>query len=350
MLRGRPGTPLSPADCAPCAVAATALSALWAKSGGHRRPHHPLLGHALDTAAVCHELWHRFLPTPARQQLLCWAGTRDEQGVVGWLAFLASLHDLGKASPGFQVQWLPGRRRLEALGFGFPMAARAEHDRPTLELLPPLLVSLSQPGGAVPFLGARSLAWALAGHHLPQLTPRGPRLSLARDGGDQLWGATRAELVAALACLSGGVPVPPGLAAADPGLLVALGGLTQLADWIASTPGWFPAAGVVQDWRAYWTTAQSRACRVAGLVAGAAASWCWDATASRGRSSALLHGLARLGELILALVPEPCDARAGRLSAAWSRRRDMRLQAAAAPRPWLSAFSRGPMTPLGGDH
>lgn len=331
MLRGRPGTPQRFAGGSHWSGIPRVLSFLWAKSGRADRPPHPLLGHALDTAAVCWGLWRHGLPAAVQECLLTWAGSSDPLVLTQWLAFLAGLHDLGKATPGFQAQWGPARHELQAMGLWFPLAARPEHDRLTLELLPPLLAPL---GGG---FAARRLAWALAGHHLPQVTPRGPRLSLLRDGGGDSWAAVREALVSALRPPAAKTALPPGLAAGHPDLLVALGGLTQLADWVASTPAWFPPRGEVTDWTAYAKDAMSRAWQVTGLIAGQTARQCWPPDTSQPASATILGGLRRLGQSLLALSCLPRTPSTPALRAAWSRSQAMRLQSAQAARPWLWA-------------
>ncbi len=335
MLRGRPGTPQVFAGVSEWLSIPSALSVLWAKSGSASRPHHPLLCHALDTAASCFGLWHHGLPPAVQERLLAWAGSSDPQALTRWLAFLAGLHDLGKATPGFQARWEPALRRLQAMGLPFPLAARPEHDRLTLDLLSPLLAPIC---GS---FAARRIAWALAGHHLPQVAPRGPRVSLLRDGGGDAWAAVRDRLLQALGLLTARTALPPGLADADHDLLVALGGLTQLADWVASTPAWFPPQGDEADWSAYWGVAVARAWRVTGLIAGQTARRCWPGGISRPTRAVVLSGLGRLGESLLALSL-PCQTpRAQALGTAWSRSLDLRLRVAKAAHPCLLALDLG---------
>jgi CRISPR-associated endonuclease/helicase Cas3 len=108
---------------------------LWAKSsasGGH-----PLIQHLLDVAAVAHE-WALLLPEPVLTRL---AGSFQiaTHDVPAWAAAICGLHDLGKATPGFQAKWAPGQQRAAAGGFDFPRGAPDRHDAATAYLLPRVL-------------------------------------------------------------------------------------------------------------------------------------------------------------------------------------------------------------------
>ena len=83
------------------------LLACWAKLGTDNTPtgYHPLLFHMTDVAFVAWELWQSVL-SPVQTMMLSEAlGLEDDQDTAGlWCAFLAGLHDLGKASPAFQLR------------------------------------------------------------------------------------------------------------------------------------------------------------------------------------------------------------------------------------------------------
>ena len=79
------------------------LAVLWAKAEKRPEAWHPLWAHALDAAAAADWLWARGLAPSARRQVSAWLPGGDEDGRL-LLRWLAALHDLGKASPAFQVQ------------------------------------------------------------------------------------------------------------------------------------------------------------------------------------------------------------------------------------------------------
>jgi len=77
--------------------------------------YHPLLFHLLDVAHAALALWDEVLPDAFKKRIAAALGcdTEAARWVVG---FLAGVHDLGKATPGFQhredtpLDWL--RERL----------------------------------------------------------------------------------------------------------------------------------------------------------------------------------------------------------------------------------------------
>lgn len=85
-----------------------ALGLLWAKSdttGGHEttpRPH-LLLAHLIDTAQVAGVLWDEHLAESVKRMVRSIAGGSDNHARQ-LVQFLAGVHDLGKASPAFQIK------------------------------------------------------------------------------------------------------------------------------------------------------------------------------------------------------------------------------------------------------
>ena len=149
------------------------LLACWAKLDTDSRPpgYHPLLWHMTDVAMVARELWQSVL-SPAQRNMLCEAlGLEDCRDAAGlWCAFLAGLHDLGKASPAFQMQ-VEGVRvevvaRLQRNGLRIPVQHRsshasASHGTVTAATLPDILASSFD----LPKPLARWLGAIVGGHH-----------------------------------------------------------------------------------------------------------------------------------------------------------------------------------------
>src|SRR4051812_12928743 len=106
----------SNAESAPPSVA------YWAKLGrsaGNDACFHPLLCHMIDVAVVARAMWRDVLSAAARDRLGDALGLPADMA-ESWVAFLAGLHDLGKACPVFQL-----RREaavLRALYAGLPAA------------------------------------------------------------------------------------------------------------------------------------------------------------------------------------------------------------------------------------
>ncbi|MFI5619010.1 HD domain-containing protein [Streptomyces sp. NPDC051567] len=75
----------------------------------------PLIAHLLDVDAVTLELWDRYLPDPARDRLTVGFGAGDHRAARAAVAFLAALHDLGKASPLSACRFATGRRTTDRM-------------------------------------------------------------------------------------------------------------------------------------------------------------------------------------------------------------------------------------------
>jgi hypothetical protein len=73
---------------------------VWGKSIHLPRPY-PLLWHLVDTAAVAAALWDRFLTANQRRVIAGGLGVEEEHA-RSLIMFWAGLHDVGKATPGFQ--------------------------------------------------------------------------------------------------------------------------------------------------------------------------------------------------------------------------------------------------------
>src|SRR5438034_2744091 len=80
--------------------------ALWAKlRHGEKSPNsfHPLLCHMIDVAVVAGAMWRDVLPATARRKTAAALGLSESQA-ERWIKYLSALHDLGKASPAFQLR------------------------------------------------------------------------------------------------------------------------------------------------------------------------------------------------------------------------------------------------------
>jgi CRISPR-associated endonuclease/helicase Cas3 len=98
------------------------VAILWAKTGVSPRgepTEHPLLCHLIYVAEVTRTMWNVALPAAARRRFGEQLGLREE-AAGHWISFLASMHDLGKASPAFQLRQELTRERLTAAGWMLP--------------------------------------------------------------------------------------------------------------------------------------------------------------------------------------------------------------------------------------
>lgn len=94
------------------------LLIFWAKIGHgptQPKPFHPLLCHMVDAGQVAHSLWNHVLSPATRGSIVETLGVSDETA-ARWVSFWAGLHDLGKASPSFQLEDSAARSRIQAAG------------------------------------------------------------------------------------------------------------------------------------------------------------------------------------------------------------------------------------------
>lgn len=240
---------------------------LWAKLSrgqGASWTFHPLLCHMLDVASVAAGMWRAALPGAARRRIAAALGLEDASA-GRWVAFLAGLHDLGKASPAFQLQPAGEARgfrdRLREAGLTLPVRmASAAHGAVTASQLGEILTGDFDVGRPV----ARAMAAAVGGHH--GTFPTGQEIVGAAGSaavGDVTWTVARRVLAGDLAqALALAGPSPQAL---DTPTAMFLAGFVSVADWIGSAEAYFPHAvqdpskRVTLEPSAYHAEAESRA-------------------------------------------------------------------------------------------
>ena len=210
----------------------------------HGPSYHPLACHMADVAAVALALWDRCLPVTARSTLARSLGLTETEA-ARWVAFIAGLHDLGKATRTFQAKDKGHDERLRGSGLraGRP-AEDPGHARATNAFLPELLRGIGV---------ERRLAWRLAevlgGHHgVFSNDPAKPTPAdvFEDEAGCGDWAGARRDLFEAFMEVAdlphdevGNLVVPTG----KPGgaALMLLAGFVSVADWIGSIdqPGYF---------------------------------------------------------------------------------------------------------------
>ncbi|WP_369911008.1 CRISPR-associated helicase Cas3' [Meiothermus sp. QL-1] len=230
--------------------------ALWAKSGD---PYHPLLAHMLDTAAVALAILER---EPERTRHLYaqdWGLPEEEAKRLA--AFLAGLHDLGKASPVFQAAWPEGAKRLKAQGLTWDEELVKEswvaHGVFTELYLKEVLKKLGFSRRA-----ARQIAQGLGAHHGFQAQAN--ELDKGRDHvacEPEGWDEVRRFLVERLhQALGTPCQKLPSDHNPSPAAILRVMALASFADWIASDASFFPYANRPHplSWD-YWKEALDRA-------------------------------------------------------------------------------------------
>lgn len=222
-------------------VAPAACWRLWGKAkkpeGSSGPEWHPLICHMIDVMSVADVLWERM--SPAARAVLSQAFD-SEEGARRWVKLLVALHDLGKATPGFQHKWAGSADLLVGTGLVLE-EAQPHHGVTGTALLAKFLANPSVPG--VPPLSpkvARGLARAVASHHgefVSTMLDKTYTASLEEGP----WKEVREDLIRVISSLiaSENAPLPPWALSEDvpyppPGLIITLAGLACVADWIGS--------------------------------------------------------------------------------------------------------------------
>lgn len=195
-----------------------------------------LVQHLLDTAAVAERMWDQWLPAGLRHRLCNVAPQGDGRR---WFAWVCGLHDIGKATPAFQLQHDCLRQRYVKAGFGSwkqrrPADRLWRHEKASARTL----VDAAASRGWAP----ESTSWVwplLAGHHgyvcnesALDLRRRPPR----PHGREPVWDEARETILETVTRAVGYVS----MGQAEPVTVpvradqLAWSGLLIAADWIAS--------------------------------------------------------------------------------------------------------------------
>jgi CRISPR-associated endonuclease/helicase Cas3 len=199
---------------------------LWAKTSKDGS-WHPLLFHMLDAGNVALALWHQYLPASTRSRFSRLLHL-DEESTSRLLAFWTALHDIGKASPGFQAKSPERKDLLQRQSIPFPPnLSDSPHNLITAwalhSLLPPSLKLVGR---------------ILAGHHgnLPNGLEILDPIRFDQLGRAPIWGELRQALFDHVRTVFN----PPEIDALpdDPternALMLLLLGLVTTADWVSS--------------------------------------------------------------------------------------------------------------------
>ncbi len=207
--------------------------------------YHPLACHMVDVGAVALALWDQCLPRSARDLLAVQFGLEHEE-CRRWVAFLAALHDLGKASRPFQAKDRNHAARLASTGLTAYLDPGMGHGKVGAHFIPRYLESVGVEGRLAATLGT-----ILGGHHgsFPIGSSRLTASDLQEDDGHPFagdWEAARRDLFNAVRDVmdlprnrAGETIVPT--KAPDGTAQMFLAGFVSIADWIGSIddPGFF---------------------------------------------------------------------------------------------------------------
>jgi CRISPR-associated endonuclease/helicase Cas3 len=235
------------------------LAGKWGDDGKR----HPLIFHLADTAAVSLALWEFSLGRHARRDFAAALGLCENE-TKRLLAFWVGLHDIGKASPAFQIKNPTAERELTAAGFAFPRHLSTSndtyHNLVTAKVLPDVLRPVHV--GANEAL-LRDVAAAVGGHHGSFASELAIAWLNDEEVGAGKWTGARRQLAEELARLTGTdneTAMPPDELAGNHPFFVTLAGLTSVCDWLASAEGhFFPHDEAPTSADAYWGWARNRA-------------------------------------------------------------------------------------------
>ncbi|MFQ5434995.1 MAG: CRISPR-associated endonuclease Cas3'', partial [Anaerolineae bacterium] len=205
---------------------------------------HLLLYHLIDVGKVAQAIWQKVLTDSIRQRLAHMLEL-EEEACGRFIAFIASLHDLGKAGPAYQKKYAPDwlKKELNEAGLSLndPGGGKAydktfPHGTVSTWALSKLLPEMT----GVDKQSARKIAVAIGGHHGVWPQPRADQY--LDDSKHPQWDVVRRDLVWELM----GVFAPPltnlsSIAVSLPksitdqnSFLTILSGLVSVADWIGS--------------------------------------------------------------------------------------------------------------------
>lgn len=238
-----------------------AARSLWAKSDRGRSDGRwlPLIAHLLDVAAVTEAIVER---EQLKERYAEDLGLTSD-AAIPWLAALVGLHDIGKAFPGFQLQWKRqghelGRELLKRAGFPLPRSI-TDGEQPAHGVVSHhLLTELLQWHGLTR-RAARNIADALGAHH--GFRAKHSELREARYKiGIGFWDEVRSWLCEQVLETTGAIHHPaPSVEELSGQGFMRLAGLTSVADWIGSNVAFFPFERSVNDLAAYYRDARKHA-------------------------------------------------------------------------------------------
>lgn len=216
---------------------------LWAKYDSDNNSRwHPLILHMLDVATVVDIVLSRE-PQATRDKIassfgLPWVEARP------WILLLVACHDLGKASPGFQLKWKKSKELLASTGITLPRLPYTLIHHAFVSQL--ALEKLLQQSGWPEELSTLC-ADAVGCHHGRRATPTIlERHAGSRNGVDgRNWEAVWQEIFSRLRDVFK-IGKPPLKSSMSGDEFILLAGLASFVDWIGSNEEWFPF-GTVAD-------------------------------------------------------------------------------------------------------
>ncbi|MFQ5575632.1 MAG: CRISPR-associated helicase Cas3' [Anaerolineae bacterium] len=234
---------------------------LYAKSknGTHI---HLLLYHLIDVGQVALALWNEVLAEGFKRDVAHLVGlTGTETG--RFLAFLAALHDLGKAGPAYQDKYAPAALEQKLKEAGMPVAEDYDYNQKTKDTPHATVTTWALPQLLVEYCGleqnfAKKIGVALGGHHGAWPAP-GATQGI-EDKAFPVWAQVRRDLFWEMRSVFQPPTVSAELSYEQINIvLTLLSGLTSVADWVGSNEDYFLLVDEPMSTRAYADLAAQRA-------------------------------------------------------------------------------------------
>jgi len=235
---------------------------LWAKCSQEKNTSHLLIYHLLDTSAMAAALWNSRAVGQSLREKFSWQLRADPKEAAALFAWLAGLHDLGKASPCFQIREnspvTPKAYKEAGLHWDALNLKSIHHGHITFRALYDLLNSQ----GIDP-ASSKRISQILAGHHgvFPNIASLQKSTSQAEIiEKDAAWQQLRQELFQILDQQVRGVKYSRLELSGPQNLLpVLLAAFTSISDWLASNTDFFPYCQDEIDFTAYFANARQKA-------------------------------------------------------------------------------------------
>jgi len=239
--------------------------ALWAKKDDYQAKGEwlPLLQHLEDTSRVCGFLWNHWLCDGQRKII---SGDHDQDTGRKIMLFLGAIHDLGKATPAFQIKPVNGGRtrndldielldRLEmagAIGISNLQLASAKsspHNIAGEALLKQFDERFQCPEDISSIVGGhhgRPASWNIIEKQLSTYRINYYQTEQETDPLWELWDKSQRHILDWALARAGFESASEIPVLSVPGQVQALGLLT-MADWIASNTNYFPLIHIDED-------------------------------------------------------------------------------------------------------
>ncbi len=223
--------------------------------------HYPLFRHLLDTSAVLCKLWDMTLSQGLKRYLSdafsIKHGNQGGTAIRNRIAFLAALHDIGKATPDFQGKSPQFKSKLENMGYKFPGNSDCHHGLYSTYIIREFLLNES-----ISASWAKKIAAAIGAHHGRFHTSRDIRIAEIRFVSLECnWKCSVKKIFKALKknFKIDSLKMSYNWNKENCSFFIVLAGLVSVSDWIASSKEFFPYNSCKNDIKTHFAEAKIKA-------------------------------------------------------------------------------------------